>query len=58
MIVNLDDTVAVTRAATIPVLPGFTTSGTVCGCIKRNQVSNQKVRMMAVRSPYVRCFRT
>ena len=37
---------AVTRAVTRAVLPGFTTLDNVCGCIKREQVSNQQVRMM------------
>ena len=46
MFVNPDETVAVTRAVTKAVLPGFTTPGTVCWCIKRKHVSNQQVRMM------------
>ena len=37
---------AVTRAVTRAILPRSTTLGTVCGCIKRKQVSNQPVRMM------------
>ena len=45
----LDETVAVTRAVTRAVLPGFTTLGIVSGCIKRIQVGNQQVRMMPVK---------
>ena len=45
-LVNLDETVAVTRVVTRAVLPGSTTLGTVCWCLKKKQVSNQQVRMM------------
>ena len=45
-LVNLDETVAVTRVVTRAVLPGSTTLGTVCWCLKKKQVSNQQVRTM------------
>ena len=47
--VNLDETVAVTRAITRAVLPGFNTLGTMCECIKRKQASNQQVGMMSAK---------
>ena len=37
---------AVTTAVTRAILPGCTTLGTVCGCIKRKQAGNQQMRMM------------
>ena len=36
----------VARVVTRAALPGFTTLGTVCACIKRKQVRNQQERTM------------
>ena len=45
MLLNPDETVVVTRTVARPVLPRFTTLGTVCWYIKREQVSNQQMRI-------------